>query len=380
MPWEIAKVENKRAQFVKSVLDGTATVTALCREYGISRKIGYKWLNRFAAGDGFVDLSRAPLHVANKTDPGIEAAVVALRERHPAWGPKKLAKRLSSDFEMPSLKTVGRILSRNGLIDSAESQKRKAFQRFERPNCNDLWQADFKGDFGLENGSRCFPFDILDDRSRFNISLEARPDFLNVKDCFLSAFRAYGLPKQILTDNAWCFRGLHNGYTTLERWFIDHDVHPIHGRPYHPQTQGKIERFHLSMKREVLSGRRFADLNEVAIVLKDWRNCYNNERPHEALGGKTPSEVYSPSVREYSETVKPFDYDSSMRFCKVNNWGYLRFMSFNIYLSETFKDTRLGVRESKDGSTFDVIYRNYRIAEINPETATLLNRTVFRLS
>jgi len=379
MPWRISKVEDLRAQFVRAVLDGEETVSALCREYGISRKTGYKWLERFKDDKSLADLSRAPLHAANKTDPRVEAAVVDLRRRHPAWGPKKLAIRLSSSLEMPSVKTIGRILSRNGLVDPAESLKRRPFRRFERSACNDLWQADFKGDFSLENGKRCYPFDILDDHSRFALLVEARPDILNVKACFLAAFRAYGLPKQVLTDNGWCFRGLHGGYTSLERWLLDQDVQPIHGRPYHPQTQGKIERFHLSMKREALCNQRFADLAEAGAALGLWRDCYNLERPHEALGGRTPSEVYTPSPRAYSETVRPFDYDTAGRICKVNGWGYLRFMRFQIYLSETFANTHLAVQESPGGVTLDVIYRNYRIAEIDPTTGILLNRTIARL-
>lgn len=379
MPWRITKVEDIRAQFVKAVTDGKQSIAALCRAHGISRKTGYKWLRRSNAGKGLTDVSRAPSRVANKTDAAVEAAVVALRNRHPAWGPKKLTKRLSSSFEMPSVKTVGRILSRNGLIDPAESLKHKAFRRFERSACNDLWQADFKGDFSLGNGQRCYPFDILDDHSRFALFLEARPNVQNVKECFLSAFRAYGLPKQVLTDNGWCFRGIHNGYTALERWFMDHDVHPIHGRPYHPQTQGKVERFHLSMKLEALRGKRFTDLEEADAALGTWRDCYNRERPHEALNGLTPAEVYKPSPREYTESVKPFDYDTATHVCKVNKWGYLRFTDFNVYLSETFIGTRLAVQESKDGATFEVIYRNYRIAEIDPATGKLLNRVVSRL-
>ena len=378
MSWEAKTVMEQREQFVKEATEGNGTITALCRKYGISRKTGYKWLNRAAEGLQLCDPSRRPNQQPSKTADELEALIVQMRLSHPAWGGKTIRAVLeAAGVEgLPSDKTCCNILKRNGLIDPAESAKHTAFQRFEKHHCNEMWQTDFKGDFLLGNGVRCYPLTILDDHSRYSIRIEPKVSATDVKSSFIAAFQEYGLPNSVLSDNGSQFAGAHRGLSTFERFLIDLDILPIHGRPIHPQTQGKIERFHRTFKQEALRTIPI-DMDNAATRFANWRWTYNEVRPHHALGMKTPASVYQPSTRKYYEP-KPYVYDEGSRLIKVNNWGYLRFGSNQLFLSETMADTYVEIRFTENDK-FSVIYRNYIIASIDAVEGKLLERHIRRL-
>lgn len=378
MPWETNTVMEQRERFVETAQRHDKTFSALCRDYGISRKTGYKWLSRAGEGQRLCDQSRCPHRQPSKTAWDTEQLILDVRTTNPTWGGKKIKAALEAAGHkgIPSAKTCGNILRRYGFIHPEESQKHKAFQRFEREQCNDLWQMDFKGDFLLGDGSRCFPLDILDDHSRFCIQITPKSSASGVKDSVILAFQEYGLPNSILTDNGAQFSGFRGGYTQFERWLMDLDVLPIHGRIMHPQTQGKIERFHRTMKAEALRTTP-ANLEHARRLLENWRWRYNEIRPHEALGQKPPASIYHPSAREYAQPQE-FVYDEGARMVKVNNWGYLRFGPIQVYLSETMKDTYLEIKPG-DGDSFRVIYRNYQIAVVDAVDHTLRNRHIRRL-
>lgn len=378
MSWETKTVMEQREQFVKEATGGNGTITALCRKYGISRKTGYKWLNRAAEGLQLCDQSRRPNQQPSKTADELEALIVQMRLSHPAWGGKTIRAVLeAAGVEgLPSDKTCCNILKRNGLIDPAESAKHTAFQRFEKYHCNEMWQTDFKGDFLLGNGVRCYPLTILDDHSRYSIRIEPKVSATDVKSSFIAAFQEYGLPNSVLSDNGSQFAGAHRGLSTFERFLIDLDILPIHGRPIHPQTQGKIERFHRTFKQEALRTIPI-DMDNAATRFANWRWTYNEVRPHHALGMKTPASVYQPSTRKYYEP-KPYVYDEGSRLIKVNNWGYLRFGSNQLFLSETMADTYVEIRFTENDK-FSVIYRNYIIASIDAVEGKLLERHIRRL-
>ena len=378
MSWEAKTVMEQREQFVKEATEGNGTITALCRKYGISRKTGYKWLNRAAEGLQLCDQSRRPNQQPSKTADELEALIVQMRLSHPAWGGKTIRAVLeAAGVEgLPSDKTCCNILKRNGLIDPAESAKHTAFQRFEKHHCNEMWQTDFKGDFLLGNGVRCYPLTILDDHSRYSIRIEPKVSATDVKSSFIAAFQEYGLPNSVLSDNGSQFAGAHRGLSTFERFLIDLDILPIHGRPIHPQTQGKIERFHRTFKQEALRTIPI-DMDNAATRFANWRWTYNEVRPHHALGMKTPASVYQPSTRKYYEP-KPYVYDEGSRLIKVNNWGYLRFGSNQLFLSETMADTYVEIRFAENDK-FSVIYRNYIIASIDAVEGKLLERHIRRL-
>jgi len=380
MPWGAKTVEEKRKDFFHEAQRKDRNMSKLCLKYGISRKTGYKWLKRWNEERDLNDQSRKPLNSPQKTDEVTERAITQLRQTYPTWGARKLAACLrKQDINVPSERTVNNILQRNGMIAASESLKRKAYCRFVREHCNELWQADFKGDFLLGDGSRCFPLTVLDDHSRFSIWVEAKPGIGEVRGSFTKAFNEYGLPYALLTDNGWSFRAFHGGFTQFERWLMDHDVLPIHGRPQHPQTQGKIERFHRSMNEELLAGVVFKDLVDAQSELSRWRHRYNNERPHQALNMHCPAEVYLPSSRCYDEKVHDYDYGNTYPIRKTNNWGYLRFGPIRFYLSDTFMDTYLQVRQIEERQTFRICYRNFGIAEVDPDAGKIISRSIIRL-
>lgn len=380
MPWKEKAVEKLREEFVLAANQESANISKLCREFEITRRTGYKWLERAKQNVGMQDKSRRPNTIANKTDIETERVIVELRNKYPGWGAKKLHHVLTKQGnQLPSIRTVNNILNRNNCISEEEAIKRKAYCRFEKEHCNEMWQADFKGDFALLDGSRCYPLTILDDHSRYSIMIDAKPNTKGVKESFRRAFVEYGMPKSVLTDNGPQFAGFRGGYNQLERWFMEHDILPIHGRIMHPQTQGKIERFHRSLKNELLNHKQFENLQDADNNLQQWRTLYNEIRPHEALGMKCPADVFVPSSREYSDTVASYDIDSAWHTIKVNNWGYIRFNKWQTYLSETFADTRLEFCPNPLGDSFLIRFRNFTIASVDPNTGELINRKIFRI-
>ena len=380
MPWKDKTVEELRKEFAE-VAQSCSNFSSLCREFGITRKTGYKWLSRYEADEELSDRSRRPNVTVNKTASETELKIVEARSVHPGWGAKKIKVSLENKgIEMPCVKTVNNILNRYGCISKEESLKHKAFTRFEKERCNEMWQTDFKGEFKMQNGKYCFPLDIFDDHSRFVIRIKPSESTSNlVLPTFREAFYEYGMPDSILSDNGAQFAGFRQGYTQFEKWLMNHDILPIHGRIKHPQTQGKIERFHRAMNQELLKHYTPKDISDAERVFNDWRNCYNNERPHEALGMKCPSDIYVPSDREYYDQVKKYEYSGKNHIIKVNSWGYARFDHWQIYLSETMINEYIEFRPNPNRDTFIACYRNFAIAEFDAHTGKLLHRKIWRL-
>lgn len=379
MPWEDKTVEDLRKEFIEAA-KSTTNFSSLCREFGISRKTGYKWIERSKTSGMLSDYSHTPFHIPGKISPEIENAILEVRKDNPGWGAKTILKVLENNgySDLPCVRTANNVLQRNGCISEEESQKRQASLRFQREHCNELWQIDFKGDFPLLDGTRCFPFDVIDDCSRFCLGIFAKNNTLGVSQNMEQVFKEYGLPIVILCDNGGQFANCKGGYTQFERWLMDLDVLPIHGRPFHPQTQGKIERFHRTMKNELLNRRVFLDIADANEQLNLWRTKYNEIRPHEAINMRCPADVYVPSERKYPEKIHPYEYSGLHRLLKVNYKGYLRFDSKVFYLSETMAGTILELREDETENV-SLCYRNYKIAEINLETEQLINRRISRL-
>lgn len=381
MPWESKTVEEIRREFVVEA-QNCINFSALCRKYGITRKTGYKWLERFEQGECMADRNRAPQHKPTKTPKEIEEKILQLRAENPGWGAKTLKAVLEAqgNTQIPCAKTVNNILNRYGCISEEESQKRRAYIRFEKEQCNKMWQTDFKGEFMMNNGKYCYPLDIIDDHSRFLLQISPAESTANiVMPCFEKAFQEYGVPDSILSDNGAQFAGFRHGYTQFEKWLMNLDVLPVHGRIKHPQTQGKIERFHRTLKNELLKYTTFTDIKNADEQLQKWRYKYNYIRPHEALGMKCPADVYVPSNRSYSGIIKPYEYSGDFRVIKINSWGYARFNNWQIYLSETMINEFVEFRPNPLGDCFDVCYRNFKIASFDIETGKLINRLISRL-
>ena len=380
MPWKDKTVEELRKEFAEAA-KASSKFSSVCREFGITRATGYKWLQRYEEQEPLSDRSRRPNITANKTPESIELKIVETRTKHPGWGAKKIKVVLENKgIAMPCEKTVNNILNRYHCISKEESLKHQAFVRFEKECCNEMWQTDFKGEFKMGNGNYCYPLDIFDDHSRFVIRIKPSESTSNlVLPVFRDAFYEFGMPNSVLSDNGAQFAGFRQGYTQFEKWLMDHDVLPIHGRIKHPQTQGKIERFHRAMNQELLNHYTPKDIIDAERVLSEWRNCYNNERPHEALGMKCPSDIYVPSERTYCDNVEKYEYSGVYHIIKVNSWGYVRFGGWQIYLSETMIDQYIEFRPNPNGDTFIACYRNFAIAEFDVHTGKLLHRKIWRL-
>ena len=368
----------QRERFVERAKARQETMAALCREFGISRKTGYKWLQRDEAGQRLDDQSRRPRRQPARTAPEIEQLIIDVRKENPTWGGTTIREVLqNAGYDgLPSAKTCENILKRNGWISRAATLAHTPVQRFERDLCNDLWQTDFKGDFLLLDGSRCYPLNIIDDHSRFCLHTEAKSAAKGVIESFRQTFMEYGLPNAVLSDHGMQFGGAKPGCTSFERFLMDLDILPIHGRIKHPQTQGKIERFHRTMKEEILR-QPPADLPSAERMLQYFRWKYNEVRPHHALGMKTPASVYVPSRRAYEEP-KEFVYDAGSKTIKVNNWGYLRFGPIRVFLSEAMADARVAVRQLTQDQ-FAVRYQNFQIAAVDALTGTVLNHSIRRV-
>ena len=372
MPWKEMCSMSLRTEFVQLCLQDGANVRELCRRFSISGKTAYKWLNRFREGglECMGDRSRKPHGSPLQTSATMESLVLKLRDEHPAWGGRKLRAVLlgRSVAEVPSASTITEILRRHGRLDATESRKREAFQRFEHAAPNDLWQMDFKGHFGLEDHHRCHPLTVLDDHSRFNIGLRAcsNEQGETVRQELTSLFRRYGLPRRMLMDNGspWGDDADHP-YTPLTVWLLRLNIRVTHGRPYHPQTQGKDERFHRTFKAEVLARGSFRTLADCQPRFDPWRDIYNQERPHEALGMQPPASRYRASERTFPESLPPLEYAPDCQVRKVQQGGQFSLRGREFRVSKAFHGYPLGLRPTQEDGRWEVFFGWQLLGEID---------------
>jgi transposase InsO family protein len=371
MPFLERSIMLQREEFCRLALRPGANVRELCRRSGISPSTGYTWLGRYkqAGLAGLEDRSRRPLGSPRRTPVGIEAQVLAVRLEHPAWGGRKIGKVLErAGISPPSASTITEILRRHGQLDGPRAGERRDWVRFEHPAPNDLWQMDFKGHFALEDG-RCHPLTVLDDHSRYALEIGAcaNEQTQTVKDRLQTLFRSHGLPRRMLTDNGspWGTTGSGEKHTVLTVWLLDLGVSVSHGRPYHPQTQGKDERFHRSLKAEVLNGRTFADLSRAQRAFDAWRTVYNTKRPHQALDLKTPDSRYHMSPRPMPETIQPPEYEDHVQVRTVHKGGWLSFKGRSINCSKAFVGRVVALRATDTDGLFDLCYRRHVLGQVD---------------
>ena len=370
MPWEAKDIMNLREEFVYLATQCGTNRRELCRRFGISPQTAYKWLGRFSEEGvtGLADRTRRPVHSPSLTNAEVQARVVDLRQQHPAWGGRKISRRLRDlGFESVAPSTVNSILHRHGMIDTTVAY-RQAWQRFEHETPNALWQADFKGHFETLHG-RCIPLTVLDDHSRFNLVLSAchneRSD--TVKAHLMAAFRRYGMPARMNFDNGapWGSPSHPGQVTQLGLWLIRLGIRISHSRPYHPQTNGKEERFHRSLKAEVLNGRSFEHLTHAQMAFDAWRRIYNHERPHEAIQLDTPVSRYRPSTRVYPETLPEIVYGMDDEIIKVKWNGELRYKGRIFKVSSALHGHEVAIRPRHDDEAlFDVFYAHHLCSTI----------------
>lgn len=376
MPFENKTVFMQRIEFISLAQKPDTNMSLLCKRFGITRRTGYKWLNRYEKYgiDGLLDQSRRPKNNKNKTPEEIEEYIAEIR-RNDHWGSKKIYKIVSNERssgkypfnQIPSKNTITSILRRKGLISEENSEKAKHWIRYEHENPNDLWQMDFKGYFIMEDKNQCHPLTILDDHSRFNIGLFAcgNETTLTVKEKLILVFRKYGLPWRILADNGnpWgtgyqMTQDNTRAFTQLEKWMITMNIIITHGKPYHPQTQGKDERFHRTLKSELLAYERFYNLDQTQKGFDKWREKYNCLRPHESLDLNTPSSRYKPSERSYSEKINPPEYNISDYKRKVDEKGSISFKGNEYKIGKAFYGETIALRPDIQDGVFNVYFYN----------------------
>lgn len=371
MPWKELTTMSLRFEFVKFALSNGANLAQLCRRFNISRKTGYKWINRFVKEgySGLADRSRRPKTSPNVTSDDLQKAIMQMRKRHSAWGGRKIRKRLQNLGwqQVPAASTITDILKRNGCINPTESLKHKAWTRFEAPAPNDLWQMDFKGHFAADHG-RCHPLTVLDDHSRYALGLQAcsNEKGLTVKQRLIRIFRRYGLPSKMLMDNGspWGSDARHI-FTWLTAWLVRQGIGVIHSQPFHPQTLGKDERFHRTFKAEIGQYCIGLNLTQCQRRFDAWRDVYNLQRPHESLDMLVPAERYQPSCRQYEETLPPIEYGPDDQVRKVQQEGWISFRGKEYRVPRAFYRERVAVRLTGTDGLYDVYFCNQRIAQLN---------------
>jgi len=370
MPWNEVSVMDQRREFVRLALQEGVNRRELCRRFGISPDVGYKWLARTAAGDDeLADRSRRPHTSPRHSDGATEARVLAVRDLHPAWGARKIARCLQRDgLKPPALSTVHEILRRHGRVTPPPGGPR-AWQRFEKEAPNLLWQMDFKGHMALGNGARCHPLTMIDDHSRYALCLAAcaNQQGRTVQDHLSATFQRYGLPDAFFVDNGTPW-GDSSGarWTRLGVWLLKLGVDVLHSRPYHPQSRGKNERFHRTLKAEVFATRHFKDLQEVQRAFDAWRNVYNLDRPHEALGLEVPASRYRASSRALPERMAEVDYDSGEIVRRVSTTkAYVSFKGQAWKVPQAFCGETLAIRPRGADGQYAVCFGAYEVARIN---------------
>lgn len=375
MPWKEVSIMDQRKEFVMLASKEGANVRELCRRYGISPTTAYKWLGRFS-GEGETGLgnhSRRPLNSPLCTVETLEARILEAREAHPCWGARKLKRWVEKRDAtvLPSSSTVHAILKRNGKINAVASAAHQAWQRFEHPHPNDLWQMDFKGHFATGAG-RCHPLTVLDDHSRYVLCLGALGEerAAPTQQRLIQTFRRYGLPWRMTMDNGapW---GDPERYTRFELWLMRLGIKVSHSRPYHPQTQGKDERFHRTLKAEVLQGQAFRDLAHAQQKFDEWLPIYNRERPHEALGMNTPTTRYESSTRAYPEQLPEFEYGSGDIVRKVQGKGELSYKGKLYVLGKAFSGYPVAVRKIRSDDSLEVYFGVHLVASISLKESSI---------
>ncbi len=371
MPWAKVSVMDQRREFVRLALQEGTNRRELCRRFGISAETGYKWLGRFEAGDGVLaDRSRRPHSSPARSAVSTEALVVAVRDAHPAWGARKIARCLEREgHAVPAVSTVHEILRRNGRIVAPPGTPGQPYQRFEKEAPNLLWQMDFKGRMPLDDGTSCHPLTVLDDHSRFVPCLAACADEQGrtVKVHLEGAFRRYGLPDAMFVDNGgpWGSTGGER-WTWLVVWLLKLGVGVIHSRPYHPQSRGKNERLHRTLKAEVFAFNRLRDLAVVQRAFDRWRDIYNLDRPHEALGQEVPASRYRPSPRRMPDRLPEVEYDSHEIVRAVSTTkAYVSFKGRQWKVPQAFRGERLAIRPLTIDGRYGVFFAAHQVATID---------------
>lgn len=372
MPWKEVTPVSERLNMCRLAVEGRHSLTSLAKDFGVSRKTAYKWLSRYQeeGDEGVFDKSRRPNASPASVDRETVEAVIALKKCYPMWGPRKL-HRLLMDADsgvICSRSTVGRILERAGLNDRRESRPREeAVERFERADANDLWQIDFTAPFGAANGQKIWPLPLLDDHSRYCLAVLAVPSCSTryALECFEIAAKAYGLPRQLLSDHGGAFGTSRSYVSGFTAYLWASGVEHIQGRYSHPQTQGKLERFNQTLKKECITRHDYSTAEDWGKCFEEYRQIYNSVRPHESLCDCTPASRYAASRRAFSEPDRAFrEPGMDLLHRKVDCSGKIWLLQHHVKVGNGLAGWIVSARH--DGNGFwTIFFRGHSICQVS---------------
>ena len=365
MPWKESSALEQRRMFIAACQSGEMTMAEACRQFEISRQSGYKWLKRFEEGGeaGLQERSRAPQHQFQAMLEEVAAEILGLRRAHPRWGPRKLKaylERTAPEIQWPAASTIGTLLKQEGLV--AERRKRVRTPGYTSPlqhadGPNRVWCVDFKGWFVCGDGKRCDPLTCTDAFSRFLLRSRAVPktDGPHVKSVFEAIFREYGLPEAIRSDNGPPFASkAPGGLSRLSMWWLRLGIRHERIEPGCPEQNGRHERMHQTLKQETANPPR-ANLRQQQRAFADFEQEYNYERPHEALGNRTPAELYARSDRAYPSKLPELEYPLGALLRRISQQGSLKWKCERTFVSEVLAREVVGLMPHED-DRFDVYY------------------------
>ena len=390
MPWKEATVMDERLRFVLDAFKSKESFTQICRRFGISTKTGYKWLKRFEEGgrEGLKDQPTVAKNIHNKTDDKTLKRIVRLKKRYKYWGAKKIQALYMRKYPgeyVPSRSTLEDIFRREGFT---RKKRRRAVRaqinpvRIKPDKPNVLWTVDFKGWWWTSKKERCEPLTVRDDFSKNILAIEVpeKGDIPSVKAVFEALFRKYGLPEYIRSDNGPPFGNVLNmwGLTKLSVWWMSLGIKIDRSAPGHPEHNGSHERMHLDMMKE-LQNKVTGDLKQHQKMFDKWRKEFNEIRPHEALGMKTPKECYKKSERKYHGSDVELWYQGKMKNRMVNDRGFFNIKQKRIFVGNPFSGYCVGINE-RVGKWSEVWFGDTKLGEINPDTLRIETNMVKSIS
>jgi len=381
MPWKETCAMEQKMQMIKCWKGDQFTITDLGFLHGVSRKNVYKWIKRYTAEGtaGLEDRSKAPLRHPNATVPEMVDKIIATKRRHQKWGPKKIVAWLNEQYHgdgWPAVSTVSEILKREGLVSPRIKRHRvppytNPFTACDKPNA--VWSADFKGQFRMGDSRRCYPLTITDSYSRYLLLCIglAHPTFKETKACFKSVFKEYGLPEAIRTDNGAPFASVGLGaLSKLSVWFIKLGIRPERIEPGHPEQNGRHERMHRVLKETTANPPR-SNMKAQQKAFYEFIYEYNFERPHEALGQKTPVTVYQKSTRLYQCRLPKILHMRDTVIRKVNCNGEIKWKRRPIYISKSLIGEHM-VLKQKEENFWELWFNYYYLGILNVSTGKVL--------
>ena len=381
MPWKETCAMDQKVRMIGDFLKDEHTISELGEHYQVSRKTIYKWISRYKVGgiEALEESSRAPHRHPNATPPEITCQLINNKLRHVDWGPKKVVSVLRQHYpesRWPAASTAQNILRKEGLVKPRQTRRHtppfsRPFQECLKPN--DSWSIDYKGQFRTGDGKLCYPLTISDNYSRYLLSCRGlrHPSYEDTRPYLERTFREYGLPLAIKSDNGSPFASTGiGGLSRLSAWLIRLQVVPERIALSHPEQNGRHERMHRTLKEAACKPPKYC-LADQQLAFNHFRAEYNEERPHEAIGMKTPASLYAPSRRLFPEKLVPLEYDSFLTVRRVMNSGCIKWKGEFIYISQALAGQQLGLKQIGE-NTWQLWFSFYPLGILEEKTKKVL--------